>query len=383
MRPPFARLLPRRIPPGGAVFAYLAGLLLALALLWSGGRGPSEEPALAPAPAVPTAPGLSELPPPWVVWRPGGAFWSELLRLALPCLPRAPGGERALPPPLAWQGPSFTDLFALVLGGFRWDDPYSWLAASLPALARPARGPAAGGPSESASEAGATGDLTVSGERPEALVYHTHATESFLPELPPGSAPFSPERAKDVVRVGDELARALASLGVGVVHSRALYDAEGRVGAYERSLAGILPILARYPSIRLVIDLHRDSASRDATTAVVRGEAVARVLLVVGTDKLLPHPAWRANAAFAALVADALDRAAPGLVRRPDGHPYLAEDGRYNQHVAPGAVLLEVGGVGNTMEEELRTARIVAPVLAELLREGRVPARSEGTAAGR
>ncbi|MBX6351105.1 MAG: stage II sporulation protein P [Clostridia bacterium] len=384
MRARLARLLPRRRPPAGAVLAYLAGLLLALLLIRPGAFAPSELPALAPEPPRATAPGIAAPPPAWLLWRPGGEMWAELLRLTLPCLSADPGGQGALPPAFAWRGPSFANLVSLLAGGFRWDDPFSWLAASLPALARPAARPGPSEePSEVASEAGPEGDVVLLGSDPLVLVYHTHATESFLPELPRGSPPFSSDRAADVVRVGDELARELARLGVGVVHSRALYDAEGRVGAYERSLAGILPLLSRYPSLRLVVDLHRDSAERAATTAVVGGETVARVLLVVGTDKLLPHPGWRENAAFAAVVADAIERRAPGLVRRPDGQPYLVEDGRYNQQVAPGALLLEVGGVGNTMAEELRTARIVAPVLAELLREGRVPPRAEGGAGGR
>ena len=211
------------------------------------------------------------------------------------------------------------------------------------------------------------------GEQPFVLVYHTHATEAFLPDLPGGDRPgrdihrdaFSRDPRRSVRAVGQTLARRLAERGLDVLWNGTVYDAAGRDEAYQRARASLQDLLARYPSIRVALDVHRDATT---TRVQVGGQPAAGVLLVVGAG----HPGWHRNLALAEALADRLGRIHPGLVRGIALRPW-----HYNQDLLPGALLVEIGGAENTLAETIRTARWVADALVEALaiRPGRPPAR--------
>ena len=122
--------------------------------------------------------------------------------------------------------------------------------------------------------------------------------------------------------------------------------------------------LAEYPTIQMVLDIHRDAAEDAdgnpvALTAEIGSEACAALMLVVGTDEGgLSHPDWQENLANALKLQARLNRAAPGLCRSLD-----LRTERFNQHETPGSLLIEVGSTGNTLAEALRSARILAEAL--------------------
>ena len=140
-------------------------------------------------------------------------------------------------------------------------------------------------------------------------------------------------------------------------------------GAYERMRQTIEGYLAAYPTIQMVLDLHRDAAEDAggvpvALTAYPDGEACAELMLVVGTDEGgLPHPDWQENLANALKLQALLNRSAPGLCRDLD-----LRTERFNQHETPGSLLVEVGASGNTLAEALRSARILGNALVKLIR---------------
>lgn len=235
------------------------------------------------------------------------------------------------------------------------------------------------------------------GERPLVVVYQTHSQESFLPVLAAtgaaGGSPYTNNIDLNMVRVGQELARALQEEhGIPSVHLRTLFDAGGLTGSYMESEKGVKAAMARYPSARILIDLHRDSAGREGTVTVIGGKPVARVLFVVGQgNRHLPNPHWDKNQSFGRNIARTLDtlfspdplppsfagtpgQRFPSLVRQladDDGDPWTySPAGRFNQHLSEQAILIEIGGPGNTMVEELRTARMVARAVAEVLGRG-------------
>ncbi|MEW6242660.1 MAG: stage II sporulation protein P [Bacillota bacterium] len=211
---------------------------------------------------------------------------------------------------------------------------------------------------------------------PTVILYHSHTSESFLPDLYPDPAEreskdpneygFSLDSDLNVTKVGRELAAALTHLGIRVHHNTQFHDLgtrAGRESAYARSLVTLWGMLQLYPDAAMVIDLHRDASSHYAT---VQGEVLPRVLLIVGDD----NPGWQKNLAFAQRVSDRINTVYPGLSK-----DVRVLDARFNQHLHPRAFLMEIGGVNTRLEECVRTARLIAPVLAEVAREVRQEAQ--------
>lgn len=204
-------------------------------------------------------------------------------------------------------------------------------------------------------------------------IYHTHSRESFLPEISPRPSSFddahTSDQSESVVRIGQEIADVLESkYGIGVVHSKVACDEEGKLGAYVKSLAVAQDLLKKYPTIRMLIDVHRDALPRNATTIKVGGVEYARVMLVLGTDRRLPHPNWRENFEVALKFVRNLESRQPGIVIGI----YPKYD-RYNQHLLPGAMLLEIGGVENTLKECLRTSHLIAEIIAGMIARNEIP----------
>lgn len=214
--------------------------------------------------------------------------------------------------------------------------------------------------------------LTLSQDDPTVLIVHTHSCEAYTIE--PGWEYESSDRlrttdaARSVIRVGDEIAAALNARGIETLHDTALNDYPSYSGAYARMETTISRYLEEYPSIQMVIDVHRDAAD-DADgnpvcfSADVSGERCAQLMLVVGTDEGgLTHPDWEENLANALKLQVLLNRKAPGLCRDLD-----LRTERFNQHLTKGSLLCEFGSTGNTLQEAIRSGRLFAEALAELL----------------
>ena len=207
---------------------------------------------------------------------------------------------------------------------------------------------------------------------PLVLVIHTHGSEAYAPDPGDSYEESDPSRTEDrshsVVRVGDELVRALEERGVPAVHDRELYDYPSYTGSYARSLESAEAWLEEYPSIQLVIDLHRDAIENEdgsfvRTVASVSGCESAQVMLVAGTDYSgLEHPEWRENLKLALRLQYAMDALYPTLAR-----PLNLSQYRYNQDICPGALIAEVGTNGNTLGEALTAVRLFADAAAEVV----------------
>ncbi len=203
-------------------------------------------------------------------------------------------------------------------------------------------------------------------DSPCVLIIHTHGTEAY--EDQEGYRSNDPN--KNVIRVGKEIADRLNGAGIPTIHDTTAHDMTcGYDAAYEQAAAAIEAYLDKYPSIQVVIDVHRDAASdgqggQKAISAEIAGESAAGLLLVMGTDTTeLPHKNWEENLAFAMQLQAYLSGNAPGLMR-----PTSLRAARYNEHFTSCSVLLEVGAAGNTMEEALCSARYFGDCLGELLK---------------
>ena len=141
-------------------------------------------------------------------------------------------------------------------------------------------------------------------------------------------------------------------------------------GSYDRSLAAIEEALSEYPTIQIVIDMHRDSILTDdgiayKTSCTIDGTEMAQLMFVVGTDEGgLYHPNWQQNLNYVTGLQYRLNRSYPGLMR-----PVNLRTQRFNQHARPGSMLVEVGSSGNTMPEALAAIRLFGQTLADDLND--------------
>ena len=214
-------------------------------------------------------------------------------------------------------------------------------------------------------------DLTQKG--PAVLICHSHATESYTKTAQETYTESSAYRTLDtnynMVSIGDHLARLLRQQGIGVIHDRSLHDEPSYSGAYGSSRKSVQAYLEQYPSIQLVIDLHRDALSLDSeqqlsTHALVGDKASAQLMMVVGTDGSgLNHPNWQENLALALKLHVALEKAYPGIMR-----PISFRSQRFNQDLSGGAVLIEVGAAGDTHAEALTATEALAEAIVSLAR---------------
>jgi len=218
-------------------------------------------------------------------------------------------------------------------------------------------------------------DFRVPEGAPLVLIVHTHGTEAYT--MPPGEeyVPSDDHRTLDeaysVLRVGDELARVLEAAGLTVLHDRGLYDYPNYNGAYARSLEAVERCRAAQPELVYVLDVHRDAVedAKGNEYKLVTSEepAAAQLELIVGTDGSgAEHPRWKENLNLACAVQRTLQETSPTLMR-----PIVVRNARYNQHVTDGALLLEVGAAGNSLQEALLAVRRFGAGYAEtILRAG-------------
>ena len=212
------------------------------------------------------------------------------------------------------------------------------------------------------------------GEGPQILILHTHGSEAYSQADGQTYEESDPYRTTDcshnVVKVGEEMATVFRAHGFQVLHDTTLYDYPAYNGAYERSQAAAERWLAEYPTLRVILDVHRDAlvSSEGEIYKMVSqeaGEQVAQVMLVVGTDAGGgAHPGWRDNLAFARLLQGNLVRGYRSLAR-----PIVLRSSTYNQQLSPGYLLVEVGGHGNTLTEAVAGARLWADNVARTLLE--------------
>ena len=206
----------------------------------------------------------------------------------------------------------------------------------------------------------------------EVLIVHTHGTEAYTPE--PGSEyePSGTDRTLDknynVVRVGQEICRVLEENGIKTVHETGIFDNPSYSGSYTRSLEAIGRQMKENPSIKIVIDVHRDSmitsqGVKYKAVTQINGQKAAQIMFVVGTDiGGLPHDSWQQNLSFTAKLQQQIAAKYPDLCR-----PVNIRKERFNQHATKGSMLLEVGTQANSLDEALYAAQIFAGELAEML----------------
>ena len=211
---------------------------------------------------------------------------------------------------------------------------------------------------------------------PQVLIMHTHATEDYRLSaglwFTPGDGARSTDRSINMCAVGRVMADTLNAAGICTLHDETLNDYPSYTGSYANSRAVVQQYLARYPSIKVVLDVHRDaieteSGSRYAPVCTVDGRQAAQVMIICGCDNgtTVQLPGWRQNLRFAAAWERSMEGMYPGFTR-----PVLFSYRFYNQDLTTGSLLIEIGGHGNNLNEALYAGQLAAKGLAAALLGG-------------
>lgn len=202
-------------------------------------------------------------------------------------------------------------------------------------------------------------------EEPQILIFHTHGSEGF-------SDSRAGEPADTVLGAGEVLAETLREkYGYNVLHDTTIFDRkngkDNRNNAYNEALDHLEKLLQKYPSIEVVIDLHRDAGTKRVAT--VNGKQVAKVMLFNGLCRntqgkltYLPNENLKDNLAFSFQMKLIGDELYPGLMNR-----IFLKDYRYNMHLKERYLLVELGTEKNTVEEAINAMEPLADVLHQVL----------------
>ena len=205
-------------------------------------------------------------------------------------------------------------------------------------------------------------------QEPQVLIVHTHTTESYEPYQRSYYDAEYPFRTRDpdynMTRVGDALAQKLAEHGISVLHDGTIHDYPAYTGAYDRSEVTIRAALEEYPSIKVIIDLHRDAissadGSRTAPVAEINGRNAAQFMVITGCDdgRFGNMPDYLENFRLACMIQSSAEKL----------YPILFDYRNYNQHISTGSLLIEVGSHANSLDEAVYSGELLGDCMADAL----------------
>ena len=221
------------------------------------------------------------------------------------------------------------------------------------------------------SESRLAPDFTIEPKgEPQVLIMHTHATESYEPyERDFYDSSFNSrttDKHMNMAAVGDAIAMQLEAAGIGVIHDTTMHDYPSYNGSYDRSRETVQAILEEYPSIKIVLDIHRDAIEREngeriAPVAEINGRNAAQVMIISGCDDgTMGMPDCMKNFRFACMLQQQLESDYEGLTR-----PILFDYRKYNQDLTTGSILIEVGGHANSIDQAVYSGELIGKALAE------------------
>lgn len=209
-------------------------------------------------------------------------------------------------------------------------------------------------------------------ETPQILIVHTHTTESYTNSdtntYIVSDSDRSLDENKNITMVGNAMEEVFKNAGICAIHDKTVHDYPSFNGAYTRSLATMRSNIEAYPSIKIVLDVHRDGIVKDDGTKVkvvadIKGEKVAQCMFVIGSNAKLTHDNWQENLKLACKIQQLANEMYPGLMR-----PIILRGERFNQQISTGSIIIEVGSNGNTLEEAILGGKYIAEVIASLFK---------------
>ncbi len=201
-------------------------------------------------------------------------------------------------------------------------------------------------------------------DAPLVLLLHTHATEGYSDSADSGYR--TEDTARNVVAIGDIIEEKLTDAGINTIHCETLFDADDFTMAYYNASLEIKRVIAQYPSVSYIIDIHRDSIETSegeyyAPTASIEGVKAAQLMFVIGTDYGgSGHSTWENNLSLAARIQADISSDHPTLMRNIN-----LRSASFNEQYSDGSFLLEVGSCASDFDEAALGAEIFADYLIE------------------
>lgn len=215
--------------------------------------------------------------------------------------------------------------------------------------------------------------LNKNSDDPQILIVHTHATETYNNEnwdyYLPQKSYRSDDDSLNMVHIGDIIGNLLTQAGYKTIHTNTHHDVDFN-RSYSSSYKEISAYLEKYPSIKVVLDVHRDTiitgeGVKYRTVTQIDGKQSSQVMLLMGCgNDTYKHPNWEKNFTLACHIQKTAAELYPNLMR-----PILLRDARYNEHLSTGSLLVEVGTCGNSPQEARLGAESFARVLINVLNE--------------
>lgn len=209
---------------------------------------------------------------------------------------------------------------------------------------------------------------------PQVLIYHTHTCESFMDKdqgfYYESFYPRTEDKRYNVVRVGDAICESLKKAGIVSIHDTTCHDSPSFSGSYKRSAETIDRNLAKYPSIQVTIDIHRDTIGNNERgkikpTFKVGGKKAAQIMIMSGCDLdgSMEFPDWEYNLRFALRLQKSAETLYPGMTRSLFFGPV-----KYNMNKTHASLLIEVGTEVNTLNEAVYTGVLLGKVLENVFK---------------
>lgn len=216
--------------------------------------------------------------------------------------------------------------------------------------------------------------IKLNSSNPQVLIVHTHATESFFPKLVENYPKSWGERdndvAKNMVSVGEVIKNYLNKSDIKTVQSTVLHDKGEYNGAYDRSRKTIQSYLKKYPSIKVVLDVHRDAINEEDGDKIrpiinIKGKTAGQIMLVSGCESgpITGYPNWQKNLRFSLGLQKTLEQNYPSLAR-----PLFFAEKKYNQDLCENSLLVEVGSQANLLSEAKYSAKLFSISLSKYLK---------------
>lgn len=217
--------------------------------------------------------------------------------------------------------------------------------------------------------------IKLNSSNPLVLIVHTHATESFFEKLvdyyPKSWGERDNNTENNMVAVGKVIAKKLNNAGIKTVQSETLHDKQSYTGSYDRSRETIKEYLKKYPSIKVVIDVHRDAINEEDGDKIrpivnIKNKTAGQIMIISGCQSgpITGYPNWQKNLRFSIGLQQKLERTYPNLAR-----PLFFAEKKYNQDLCENSFLLEVGSQANLLSEAKYSAELFSDVFIKYLKE--------------